>query len=115
AISGFLIVHSWLHSRSGWVYLQKRVARIYPAFVVASLFCLIVFSDHWPKLGSFFFFGVCFYLYREQIPVRIRLLAAAVGILILSAVLGRGLWLTLPLCGTYLLFWFAFSSRVRLH
>ena len=226
AISGFLIVHSWLHSSSAWVYLQKRVARIYPAFMVVSLFCLFVvaplaisppsgvwqvisvprylfdtlsllvdnpsgafarnpvhelngatwtvifefwfylgvmllgslgvyrrptillgllagslllcglqqelklpfldrgdfrahipipFSGHWPRLGSFFLSGVCCYFYRERIPVRGRLFAAAAGILLVSCFLGRGIWLTMPLCGTYLLFSVAFSSRLKFH
>jgi peptidoglycan/LPS O-acetylase OafA/YrhL len=225
AISGFLIVHSWLQSRSAWIFLQKRVARVYPAFIAASLVCLVVvgplsfspsshvwkvvslpvylfdtlnlqvdnlpgafphnafhevntstwsmsfefwfylgvmflgllgvyrrpalllsvlggclllyglqqelklpfldrgdfrghtpipFSGHWPKLGSFFFAGVCTYFYRRQIPVRGAPLAAA-GLLLVSCFLGRGLWLTVPLCGTYLLFLFAFNSRLRFH
>jgi peptidoglycan/LPS O-acetylase OafA/YrhL len=226
SISGFLIVHSWLHSPNAWVYLQKRVARIYPGFIVASLFCLVVvlpqavsppaypwqvvsiprwffdmfalrttdvpgafpllgshelngamwsviiefwfylgvmllgllgayrrpavmigllggclllyglqqelnlsllnkgdfrgnvpilFSGHWIRMGSFFFSGTCCYLYRDRIPVRINLLAIAAGIIAVSCLLGRGMWLTLPLCGNYLLFSVAFSSRVRFY
>jgi len=223
-ISGFLIVHSWHHSSSAWVFLQKRVARVYPAFIAASLVCLLLvgplassppshlwkvvsvpgylfdalnlqvdnppgifphnpfhelntstwsmifefwfylvimflgllgvyrrpanllgllggclllyglqqelrlpfldrgdfrwhipipFSGHWPKLGCFFFAGVCSYAYRERIPVRGSLLAAAAGVLLISCFLGRGLWLTVPLCGSYLLLSFAFNSRLQ--
>jgi len=37
-ISGFLITASWLHSRSMQNFLQRRVFRIYPAYVVAMAF-----------------------------------------------------------------------------
>jgi peptidoglycan/LPS O-acetylase OafA/YrhL len=36
-ISGFLVTHSWLHSASTSSYFKKRILRIYPAFVVATL------------------------------------------------------------------------------
>jgi peptidoglycan/LPS O-acetylase OafA/YrhL len=42
AISGFLIVQSWLRSGSVWLYLRKRIARIYPAFLVSAAFCLLL-------------------------------------------------------------------------
>lgn len=41
-ISGFLITRSWLTSRGTGDYLKKRVLRIYPAFLVAGLFCALV-------------------------------------------------------------------------
>jgi peptidoglycan/LPS O-acetylase OafA/YrhL len=41
-ISGFLITASWMRSRSTGDYLLKRALRIYPAFAVMSLFCLLV-------------------------------------------------------------------------
>ncbi|WP_375401949.1 acyltransferase family protein [uncultured Sphingomonas sp.] len=41
-ISGYLITASFLNSRSALSYLGKRSARIYPAFIAASLFCLLV-------------------------------------------------------------------------
>jgi peptidoglycan/LPS O-acetylase OafA/YrhL len=37
-ISGFLITASWLHSSSMQNFLQRRVLRIYPAYVVAMVF-----------------------------------------------------------------------------
>ena len=37
AISGFLISHSWLRSRSAANFFKKRVLRIYPGFVAAVL------------------------------------------------------------------------------
>ena len=41
-ISGFLITGSWLAGKSGESYLRARVARIWPAFVVAFLFSALV-------------------------------------------------------------------------
>jgi peptidoglycan/LPS O-acetylase OafA/YrhL len=42
AISGFLIVQSWLRSAGFWSYLRKRVARIYPGFMVSAAFSLLI-------------------------------------------------------------------------
>lgn len=41
-ISGYLILQSWTNSRGWRSYLRKRVARIYPGFLVASGFCLLI-------------------------------------------------------------------------
>lgn len=38
-LSGYLIVKSWSHEPSFWQYIRKRVLRIYPAFIAASLIC----------------------------------------------------------------------------
>lgn len=50
-ISGFLITQSWTRSPSPIKYLRRRVARIYPGFIVAGLFgALIVLplaTDRW--------------------------------------------------------------------
>jgi len=43
-ISGFLITHSWLSSPSLRKFLWKRVLRIYPAFLVVAVMCLLVFG-----------------------------------------------------------------------
>lgn len=48
AISGFLITHSWLRSRSVSSYLMKRVLRIYPGFIAAVLIGVFVIAP----LGS---------------------------------------------------------------
>jgi len=42
AISGMLIVQSWNRSPRLISYMAKRMLRIYPAFVLASLFCIVV-------------------------------------------------------------------------
>ena len=41
-ISGFLITQSWIHSKGIWDYFKKRILRIYPAFIVVMLICLLV-------------------------------------------------------------------------
>ena len=42
AISGFLILQSWVHSRTVSDYLKKRVLRIYPGYLVTVLICTFV-------------------------------------------------------------------------
>jgi peptidoglycan/LPS O-acetylase OafA/YrhL len=41
-VSGYLITSSFQHSKSVWVYLKKRVFRIYPAFIALSLVDLVI-------------------------------------------------------------------------
>jgi peptidoglycan/LPS O-acetylase OafA/YrhL len=41
-ISGFLITHSYVRSRSLSAYFKKRIERIYPGFVVCMLICALV-------------------------------------------------------------------------
>ena len=43
-ISGFLITRSWVGSRSLLQFLIKRVRRIYPAFILATLLALVFFA-----------------------------------------------------------------------
>lgn len=49
-ISGFLITSSALNSSSAWSYLRKRVARIFPAFLVCSFVCVAVIG---PLAGGY--------------------------------------------------------------
>jgi peptidoglycan/LPS O-acetylase OafA/YrhL len=42
ALSGYLIVQSWQDSPLATTFLRKRVLRIYPGFIVASLFCIFI-------------------------------------------------------------------------
>ncbi len=41
-ISGFLVTQSWRRTPQAGPFLKKRVLRIYPAFIFASLFCALV-------------------------------------------------------------------------
>ena len=42
AISGFLIAHSWIRSRSSISFLKKRILRIYPGYVAATLIGIFI-------------------------------------------------------------------------
>ena len=54
-ISGFLITGSYFSSSSTLSYLRKRVARIYPGFIFASLFCVLIVG---PATGAYFTGGI---------------------------------------------------------
>jgi peptidoglycan/LPS O-acetylase OafA/YrhL len=41
-LSGFLVTQSWFRSKGAGDYLKKRARRIYPGFIVATLFCMFV-------------------------------------------------------------------------
>ena len=41
-LSGFLITKSWLHAAGLWDYLRHRVLRIYPGYLAAVAFCVLV-------------------------------------------------------------------------
>jgi peptidoglycan/LPS O-acetylase OafA/YrhL len=58
AISGFLITQSWLGNPRLVPYLKKRVLRIYPGFIAATLFCVFIaaplLADSMPGYFSLF-------------------------------------------------------------
>lgn len=60
AISGFLITHSFLRSRSILDYFKKRILRIYPGFIGATLFGIFVVMPlslgHFPRIANMHFF-----------------------------------------------------------
>jgi peptidoglycan/LPS O-acetylase OafA/YrhL len=230
-ISGFLITNSFLRSRSMPSYFRKRVARIYPAFLVCVLFCVVVVgplggaalsymghishilrfagsaavlqlgpSGHafihnrrgeingslwsvsyefgcyigvallgvwglvrkrvvvltllvasllfllsafllvnvWRPGGHFwthvlgntylwertllraplipmYLSGMVFYLYRERIRHNSGLALLAVAVLIVSCFVPYSWMICFPIFGTYLIFWFGFHPRVRIH
>jgi len=41
-LSGYLIMQSWDEQPDAWIFLKKRVLRIYPAFLVASVVCAVI-------------------------------------------------------------------------
>jgi peptidoglycan/LPS O-acetylase OafA/YrhL len=54
-LSGYLIVKSWERSGSLWEYSQKRLRRIYPAFVVACVVCVFGLAPlAVPSVGAYF-------------------------------------------------------------
>jgi peptidoglycan/LPS O-acetylase OafA/YrhL len=58
--------------------------------------------------------GVVFYIYRERIPLDWRLAIFCLAGLCAAAVVPFGMTLTLPICGTYVLFFIAFNRRFRI-
>ncbi len=69
--------------------------------------------DAWPRLFTFFLAGMCYYLYRERIPRTVGLLWLSPLVLAISCVT-QSLALTLPIFGTYILFYFAFHPKIHL-
>jgi len=59
--------------------------------------------------------GTVFYLYRERIPHRNILAIVSAFVLICSCFIPYTWVLCSPLAGTYLIFWFAFHPRIRIH
>jgi peptidoglycan/LPS O-acetylase OafA/YrhL len=41
-ISGFLITQSWVRSPNAFRFLRRRISRIFPGFVVATLLCAVI-------------------------------------------------------------------------
>ena len=78
------------------------------------LWRVIGWPQHWPYFLSFFLAGTLFYLSRRRIPCsgRLALVAAAAAWLAPRHPLGRTLALPAALC--YLVFWLAYTPRLRL-
>lgn len=53
-LSGYLIVQSWDHAPVPVVFLRKRVLRLYPGFVVASLVCVFVVAPIGADVTQYF-------------------------------------------------------------
>lgn len=71
-LSGFLILRSWLMAPSPFDYLQKRVLRIYPGFLVASVASIFFVGLLAPGIPHFFRvlnpLSLCGYLLTLRIP-----------------------------------------------
>jgi len=75
-ISGFLISQSWERSQGLKDYFSKRVRRIYPGFVAASLLTACVFaplgadsfSDYWHAFDPIHFLANLFFLNQPDAP-----------------------------------------------
>jgi peptidoglycan/LPS O-acetylase OafA/YrhL len=66
-----------------------------------------------PRLVAFFAAGMFCYTFRDLIPYR-KTLALAAAVLLVATFFTRGFRFALPIAGTYLLFFLAFSRRIRL-
>jgi peptidoglycan/LPS O-acetylase OafA/YrhL len=78
-LSGYLILQSWLHDPDLWDYLRKRVLRIYPGYVVASIVGTVALGSLIPAVPAYFhqinfhFFVSLLHLgYPNAPPVRLR-------------------------------------------
>jgi peptidoglycan/LPS O-acetylase OafA/YrhL len=69
--------------------------------------------DHLLRLVAFFLAGVVFYFYRDSIPFSRAWLAASLAVLALTYKVIPSV--TVPVFGTYVLFYLAFSPLIRLH
>jgi peptidoglycan/LPS O-acetylase OafA/YrhL len=65
--------------------------------------------DFFPRFFTYFAAGMCFYVFRTSIPRSRLLLGLSFAILLASTCLFKGLVLTQPIVGSYILFYFAFS------
>lgn len=68
-----------------------------------------------PRLFTYFFSGMCVYLYRTAIPRNIVLVFFSVAALALSSRIAHAFNLIFPIAGTYLLFYIAYSRKIRLY
>lgn len=73
-LSGYLIVQSWLSSPKIGDYLQKRLLRIFPGFIVASLICALLVgplagaADYLAQFGGRKFVAGMMTLGAPQVP-----------------------------------------------
>lgn len=63
----------------------------------------------------FFMAGVCYYTYRNYIPRSPYLLILSAAVMLVVSRWGNVFELVQPLFGSYLLFYFAFSKRIKLY
>ena len=115
-----------------WARCLRRPGRLLTVFGIslAVAFCfdlfLIRFGNNllsyvvgwphtWAQLLPCFLAGMTFYYFRSKIPFSDLAACGCVIGLILGGWMPSGMCVTLPTCGAYLLFWFAYHPRVRLH
>lgn len=71
------------------------------------------YLDEMPRLILFFLAGMTFFFFRDRILHSPVLLVVSVLAIVIS--IKKGLGITFPIFGTYLLFYFAFHPSIRLH
>lgn len=55
-ISGFLITKSFIRTKSTWLFMQSRIKRIYPGYLVATTICAFIIVPLYSSNWSFTFF-----------------------------------------------------------
>jgi peptidoglycan/LPS O-acetylase OafA/YrhL len=68
--------------------------------------------DFFPRFFTYFLSGMCFYKYKDVIPRSRVLLVVSLVIMAISTFFFKGLVLTQPVFGTYILFYLAFTSTI---
>ena len=71
--------------------------------------------DFLPRFFVYFFSGILFYQHRQHIPRLRSLFFLSIFICLLSAWFFKGLLFTLPVFGSYTIFYIAFSMHIRLY
>lgn len=76
-ISGYLIIKSWEHNPQIFIFLKKRILRIYPAFIIASIICAFIvgplgasFTDYFTQFNILHHINFLYYL-KELFLLRI--------------------------------------------
>jgi peptidoglycan/LPS O-acetylase OafA/YrhL len=65
-----------------------------------------------PRLTAYFLAGIALYLYRDKIPYSRKWLLASIATVAVSTF--WGLSITLPIAGSYIVFYVAFCKRIKL-
>ena len=106
AVSLALFAACWLfygiQMRQGWVFYQDHVSLLGGA------------PNSWPRLFTFFAAGMVAYFYSDRIRYTGLGACLTLAVLAVAARLG-GFCFLLPIAGGYLLFWFAFQSRLTFY
>lgn len=114
-----LVVAANIHHYNAYQYYNME-GLVHPAFLPPfiqsrlddeSLDLLINFEHFF----AFFIAGVCFYTYRTYIPRSIYLVLLALVVMLLATFWLKVFELCQLVFGAYLLFYFAFSKRIRFH
>lgn len=97
----------------GSTQLLTRRRFITAIWMAVFVFHLADTDVHWPRFLTCFFSGTVFYLYRDSIPKTMRMLSTCLAVLLLFGfVAPTKLPFLIPVCGTYVLFFIAFSNSV---
>jgi peptidoglycan/LPS O-acetylase OafA/YrhL len=67
------------------------------------------------RLYTYFFIGMCFYLFKENIRYKYFITGIALISIFLACFFGKYLNLTLLIAGSYLLFGFSFSKKIKFY